>query len=55
MSIASGSADELKKAVFNHADYMLNQAADRTGKTPLFVNALDADSGEPARDRKSVV
>ncbi|MBD2868535.1 pectate lyase [Paenibacillus arenilitoris] len=48
MSIASGRAGELLKAAVNHADYVLERAADRTGKTPLFVNALDADNGEPA-------
>ncbi|MEV5027854.1 hypothetical protein [Paenibacillus sp. LPE1-1-1.1] len=49
MSIASGRTGELMKAAVNHTDYVLKRAVDRTGKTPLFVNALDADGGEPVR------
>ncbi|MFC5653624.1 hypothetical protein ACFPYJ_31790 [Paenibacillus solisilvae] len=49
MSIARGRSGELVRAAADHADYLLKRAADRTGRTPLFVNALDSDSGEPAR------
>ncbi|MCA0755598.1 hypothetical protein KP806_11085 [Paenibacillus sp. N4] len=49
MSRASGSAEQLMEAAINHTDYVLERAADRTGGTPLFVNALDADSGKPVR------
>lgn len=40
---------ELLKAAASHADYVLERAADRSGRTPLFANALDAGSGEQVR------
>lgn len=40
-------ADKLIEIVTQHVQFVMDHAIDRYGSTPLFANALDADSGEP--------
>lgn len=45
----SGKAKRLIECVIRHADRVSQAAKDPFGQTPLFANAVEADSGKPAR------